>query len=89
MIQPAKASIESANVKFRVTYQNKEFQIPTYYDTHGKEWSFEIKLGGRFITNGMSKLHTLAEIPTSNDAHNAFINYLIDNEAKFKEFLEN
>ena len=86
--QPAKVRIESGNIKFCVTYQGNEFQIPTYHDDHCKEWTFEIKFGGRYVTNGMVKLHTLAEIPTRDDAHNAFITYLIDNESKFKAILE-
>jgi hypothetical protein len=85
---PAKVRIESGNIKFRVTYRDKEFQIPTYHDDHCKEWTFEIKFGGRYVTNGMAKLQTLAEIPTRDDAHNAFIHYLIDNENKFKAILE-
>jgi hypothetical protein len=85
---PAKVRIENAHIVFRVSYQDKEFQIPAYHDHQCNEWTFEIKFGGRYVTNGMAKLHTLAEIPTTSDAHNAFINYLIENESKFKAILE-
>lgn len=87
--QPATVRIENANIVFRVNYQGKEFQIPTYHDHECNDWAFQIKFGGRFLTNGMSKLPTLAEIPTCDDAHNAFIGYLINNEDKFKPILEN
>lgn len=80
--------LSSIRLEYRGMFQGKELHVPVYHDNHSDEWHFEIKIGGRHISNGLIRFNVAGDFPVENEINNAVLRFMNDNWTNLKEFFE-
>lgn len=79
--------LRNVRIEYQGLFQGKELHIPVYHDNHN-DWYFEIKLNGKYITNGLIRFNVAGDFPVENEINSAVLHFFTDNWNNLKKFFE-